>query len=198
MGRTQEKTEHPFFSDSHRKFRRKARSFIAREILPFVDQWEKEKAFPGRLYRKAGEAGFLGLGYPAAYGGTPCDIFFEVIYTEEIIRCGSVGLASSLGSGAIGLPPICALGTESQKRRFIPPVLRGEKIAVLGVTEPSGGSDVANLQTTAVKKGDRYVVNGSKIFITSGTRADRRAGSWRNQPAGNRGRHARLPGFRKR
>lgn len=161
-----------YFNKSHIAFRKKARAFITSEILPYVDDWEKEKTFPRELYLKTGSAGFLGLGYPEDYGGTPCDIFFEVIYTEEIIRCGSVGLASSLGSAAIGLPPIFALGTEAQKRKYIPPVLKGEKIAVLGVTEPSGGSDVANLQTTATRKGDRYIVNGSKMFITSGTRAN--------------------------
>jgi len=88
------------------------------------------------------------------------------------MRCGSVGLPSSLGSSAIAVPPILALGTEEQKRKYVPPVLAGDRIAVLGVTEPSGGSDVANLLTRAVRKGDAYIVNGSKTFITSGTRAD--------------------------
>ena len=160
------------FDASHAVFREKVRSFVAREILPFVDDWEKDKTFPRELYAKAAREGFLGLGYPEACGGTPGDIFHEVVYTEEIIRCGSVGLASSLGCCAIALPPVLALGTPAQKNRFIPPVLKGEKIAVLGVTEPSGGSDVAHLQTTAERKQDHYVVNGSKIFITSGTRAD--------------------------
>ncbi len=88
------------------------------------------------------------------------------------MRCGAVGLPSSLGSSAIAVPPILALGTEEQKQKFVPSVLAGDKIAVLGVTEPSGGSDVANLLTRAVRKGDKYVVNGSKTFITSGSRAD--------------------------
>lgn len=161
-----------YFKPSHEAFRQKVRTFVSTEIGPHVDQWEKEKTFPRELYLKAGEAGFFGLGYPEHLGGTPGDIFHEVVYAEEIIRCGSVGLACSLGSGAIGLPPVYALGSDEQKMKFIPPVLCGEKIAVLGVTEPCGGSDVANLETTAVKKGDRYIVNGSKIFITSGTRAD--------------------------
>ena len=161
-----------YFNKSHIAFREKARAFIAAEILPYVDDWEKEKTFPRELYLKTGRAGFLGLGYPEDYGGTPCDIFFEVIYTEEIIKCGSVGLASSLGSAAIGLPPIYALGTEAQKHKYIPPVLKGEKIAVLGVTEPSGGSDVANLRTKAVREGGDYVLNGEKTFITGGMRSD--------------------------
>jgi acyl-CoA dehydrogenase len=164
--------EHPYLNESHHILRTQIQKFVAREIAPYVDQWEQEKTFPRDLYRKAGEAGFLGMGYPEEYGGTPCDIFHEVVYAEEIIRCGSVGLASSLGCNSIGLPPVLALGSAEQKERFIPPVLSGEKIAVLGVTEPGGGSDVANLRTRAVRRGDHYVVNGSKTFITSGTRAD--------------------------
>lgn len=161
-----------YFTQSHQMLRDSIRIFIAREITPFVDEWEEEETFPQELYRKAGEAGYLGLGYPEEYGGTPGDIFHQVAYVEEIMRCGSVGLASSLGSNAIAVPPIIALGTEVQKRKYVPPVLAGEQIAVLGVTEPSGGSDVANLLTRAVRKGDRYVVNGSKTFITSGSRTD--------------------------
>jgi acyl-CoA dehydrogenase len=164
--------EHPYLNESHHILRTQIQKFVAREIAPYVDQWEQEKTFPRDLYRKAGEAGFLGMGYPEEYGGTPCDIFHEVVYAEEIIRCGSVGLASSLGCSSIGLPPVLALGSPEQRDRFIPPVLRGERIAVLGVTEPGGGSDVANLRTRAVRRGDHFVVNGSKTFITSGTRAD--------------------------
>ncbi|MEW6529963.1 MAG: acyl-CoA dehydrogenase family protein [Thermodesulfobacteriota bacterium] len=160
------------FAGSHAILRDSVRKFVEREIAPHVDKWEDEESFPRELYQKAGVAGYFGIGLPEELGGTPCDIFHEVVYIEEIIRCGSVGLASSLGSCGIALPPILALGTPKQKQKFIPPVLRGEKIAVLGVTEPGGGSDVANLQTRAVRHGDRYIVNGSKMFITSGTRAD--------------------------
>lgn len=160
------------FTESHNILRESVRKFIAREIAPFVDDWEAAKTFPVELYRKAGAAGFFGLGFPEEYGGTPCDMFHKVAYTEEIIRCKSVGLASSLGSSAIALPPILALGSEEQKERFIAPVLSGEKIAVLGVTEPGAGSDVANIKTRALRDGNHYVVNGSKTFITSGTRAD--------------------------
>ncbi len=161
-----------FFSETHHILRESVRRFVKTEIAPHVDRWEEEKNFPRELYEKAGAAGFLGMGFPEEYGGTPCDIFHEVVYVEEIIRCGSVGLASSLGCGAIGLPPILALGSREQKQRFVPPVLRGGKIAVLGVTEPGGGSDVAGLRTRAERRDGHYVVNGTKTFITSGTRAD--------------------------
>ena len=161
-----------YFGESHELLRASVRKFVEREIKPHIDHWEEEGTFPLDLYKKAGDAGFIGLGYPEEYGGAPGDIFHQVAYTEEIMRCGSVGLPSSLGSSAIAVPPILALGTEEQKRKYVPPVLAGDRIAVLGVTEPSGGSDVANLLTRAVRKGDAYIVNGSKTFITSGTRAD--------------------------
>jgi acyl-CoA dehydrogenase len=161
-----------YFTESHQLLRDSVRKFIAREITPYVEKWEEEETFPRELYSKAGNAGYIGIGYPEEYGGTPGDIFHQVAYTEEIVRCGSVGLASSLGSSAIAVPPILALGSEQQKKKYVPPVMSGEMIAVLGVTEPSAGSDVANLLTRAVRKGDRYIVNGAKTFITSGTRAD--------------------------
>ncbi|RPI97418.1 MAG: acyl-CoA dehydrogenase, partial [Spirochaetales bacterium] len=161
-----------YFGESHEILRDTVRKFVAREIAPNVDAWEREGTFPRELYRRAGDAGFFGMGYPEDLGGTPCDIFHEVAYCEEIIRCGSVGLASSLGCSGIAMPPIIALGNDEQKRKYIPEIISGEKIAVLAVTEPGGGSDVANIQTRAVRKGERYIINGSKTFITSGTRAD--------------------------
>src|SRR5690606_19546939 len=124
------------------------------------------------LYRKAADLGILGVGYDEAYGGTPVDVFYHLIVSEEISRCGVGGVAASLLSHSIGLPPIAAHGSAELKQRIIPAVLRGEKIAALAVTEPSGGSDVAALKTTAVRDGDHYVVNGEKVFITSGMRAD--------------------------
>lgn len=176
-----------YFNESHKMFRDSVRKFIAREISPSVDEWEEKGTFPQELYKKAGDAGFLGLGYPEEYGGTPADLFHTVVYTEEMMRCGSVGLSSSLGSSAIAVPPLLAVGTEEQKQKYVPPVLAGDQVAVLGVTEPGGGSDVANLRTRAERKGDRYVVNGSKTFITSGTRADYCTTAVRTGGPGNKG-----------
>lgn len=140
--------------------------------MPWIDQWEEEESFPLELYRKAAEAGFLGLGYPEEYGGTPADIFMGIVYTEEMIRAGSVGLVAGLGSLSIGIPPVVKMGTEEQKKRFLVPVLKGEKISALGITEPDAGSDVANIRTRAVREGDCYRVYGAKTFITSGCRAN--------------------------
>ena len=160
------------FNESHEMFRDSVRKFIAREIAPHVDHWEEEETFPRELYKKAADAGFLGLGYPEELGGTPVDFLYVIVFTEEMMKCGSVGLSSTLGCSAIAVPPILYFGNEEQKKKYIPPVLAGEQIAVLGVTEQSGGSDVANLRTRAERKGDHYIVNGSKTFITGGTRAD--------------------------
>lgn len=161
-----------YFSDTHEQMRMTARKFVEREILPHIAQWEEEATFPRELYRKAGEAGLLGIGFPEEFGGLGEDVFMAVAFTEEIVRSTSGGLVASLGSLGIGLPPIARWGSPAMKARVIPEVLSGEKISALAITEPGGGSDVANLKTRAVKDGDHYIVNGSKTFITSGVRAD--------------------------
>jgi acyl-CoA dehydrogenase len=162
----------PFYSEEHEAFRRTVRRFVDREIMPHVDQWDEAEEFPRELYKKASAAGLLQLGFPEEYGGVPTDPFFGIVKAEEMARHGSGGLNASLNSHTIGSPPIAALGPEWMKRKVLPEVLAGEKISALAITEPSGGSDVANLKTTARREGDHFVVNGSKMFITSGMRAD--------------------------
>lgn len=161
-----------YFGETHNLVRQTVRRFVEREIKPFVDEWEEQGEFPIELYHKAGETGILGIGYPDAYGGSGGDVFLKIAASEEMMRCGSGGVAAGLGSLDIAIPPILAMGTEEQKSRFVPPVLKGDKIAALGITEPNVGSDVANIRTRAVRKGNHYVVNGSKMFITSGARAN--------------------------
>jgi acyl-CoA dehydrogenase len=115
----------------------------------------------------------LGVGYPEAYGGAGGDLSHVVAASEAMVLAGrSVGTTVGLGSHGIALPPILRAGTEAQKQRWVPRVLRGEWVSALAITEPGGGSDVANLQTRAVRDGDELVINGSKTFITSGARAD--------------------------
>ncbi len=161
-----------YFGETQNMVRTTVRKFVAQEILPNVDQWERDGELPRSLYEKAGEAGILAIGYPEEMGGTGMDIFSKVAASEEIMRCGSGGVAASFGSLDIGLPPIVHWGSAELKERICGPVLRGEKIQCLAITEPGGGSDVANIRTRAVKDGDHYVVNGSKTFITSGVNAD--------------------------
>lgn len=161
-----------YFGETHNMVRQTVRKFVEREIKPFVEEWEEQGEFPRELYRKTGEAGILGIGYPEAYGGSDGDIFLKIACIEELMRCGSAGVVAGLGSLDISIPPILNLGTVEQKSRFITPVLKGDKIAALGVTEPAAGSDVANIRTKAVLRGDHYAVSGSKMFITSGARAN--------------------------
>ena len=161
-----------YFSPEHVQFRDMLRDFIAREIVPHINDWDEAGTFPRDLYRKAAEVGILGLGYPEEYGGTPGDIFHQIVLAEEFARTGSGGIQASVNSHTIGMPPVVAAGSEELKRRILPQVIAGEKISALAVTEPGGGSDVANLRTSAVRDGDHYVVNGEKTFITSGMRAD--------------------------
>lgn len=160
------------FNETHEQVRLTARRFVEREILPYISEWEEAEEFPRELYRKAAEAGLLGIGYPEEFGGTGPDIFMKIAASEEMMRGTSGGLVAGLGSLDIGLPPIVKWGSAEMKQRIVPEVLSGEKIAALAITEPSGGSDVANLKTRAVRDGDDYLVNGSKTFITSGVRAD--------------------------
>jgi len=161
-----------YFSAEHEAFRATVRRFVDVEIAPHVNAWDEAGTFPRALYRRAAEVGITGVGYPEDLGGTPADLFYGIAAAEEIARAGCGGVQASLGSHGIALPPVVAHGSDALKRRVVPPVLAGEKIAALCITEPGGGSDVAALATTAVRDGDHYVVNGEKTFITSGMRAD--------------------------
>ncbi|MCB1533497.1 MAG: acyl-CoA dehydrogenase family protein [Rhodoblastus sp.] len=161
-----------YYDESHEAFRDTVRRFVEREISPFVDEWDEAGGFPRELYKKAADVGILGLGYPEEYGGSPCDQFHRIVLSQELARSGAGGVSASLMSHTIGSPPILAVGPDAMKKRVLPQVLSGEKISALAITEPSGGSDVAQLKTTAKRVGDHYIVNGSKMFITSGVRAD--------------------------
>ncbi|MCP5200066.1 MAG: acyl-CoA dehydrogenase family protein [Gammaproteobacteria bacterium] len=161
-----------FFGPEHVQYRDTLRQFVAREIVPFIDEWEAAGCVPRELYHKAADIGLLGVGFPEEYGGTPADEFMKIVVSEELARAGAGGVSAALGSHTIGLPPIVAVGSAELRQRVAPAVIAGEKISALAITEPGGGSDVAALRTTAVRDGDVYVVNGEKTFITSGVRAD--------------------------
>ena len=172
-----------YFSADHEAFRAGVRRFVEAEIAPHAHTWDEAGTFPRELYRKAAAVGITGIGYPQHLGGTPADLFYGIAAAEEIARAGCGGVQASLGSHGIALPPIVAHGSDALKRRVVPPVLAGEKIAALCITEPGGGSDVAALKTTAVRDGDHYVVSGEKTFITSGMRADVLTVAVRTDPA---------------
>lgn len=163
----------PYFNETHEQVRTTIRKFVAEHIAPHVREWEEAGTFPRELYQRAGEAGILGLGYPEHLGGVgEGDVFMKVAASEELMRSGSGGLVAALGSLDIALPPIVKWGNEAIQQRVVPELLRGDKIAALAITEPNGGSDVANIKTRAVSDGDFYRVSGAKTFITSGIRAD--------------------------
>jgi len=162
----------PHLNSDHEAWREQLRRFIDTEIMPYAADWDEQGEMPIALWPKAGEVGLLGLGFPEAYGGIPGDVWFSQIASEELARIGVGGIPASLMVHTIGLPPIINWGTEAMKAAIAPAVLRGEDWISLGITEPGGGSDVANLRTTAVRDGDHFVVNGSKTYITGGMRAN--------------------------
>jgi acyl-CoA dehydrogenase len=164
------------------------RRFTLERIAPNVAQWDEAEEFPRELYREAAALGLLGLGYPEALGGTPAAFALRNAVSVTMSRHGgSGGLMASLFSHNIGLPPVLRYGSEALQRDVIPPVLRGEKIAALAITEPGGGSDVASLRTTARREGGDWVITGEKVFITSGLRADWITVAVRTGDAGSRG-----------
>jgi acyl-CoA dehydrogenase len=165
-------TNSPFYNADHIAFRDVIRRFVQNEIEPFATEWDEAGGFPRELYEKAAAIGLLGLGFPEEYGGTPCDQFMWIVATQELARAAAGGVSASLNSHSIGAPPIARAGSPELKARVLPQILAGKKISALAITEPSGGSDVADLRTRAVRDGDHYVVNGEKTFITSGMRAD--------------------------
>jgi acyl-CoA dehydrogenase len=165
-------TSSPFYGAEHEAFRASMRRFVEREIAPYVDAWDEAEGFPRALYKKAADIGLLALGYPEELGGVAADVFYGIIASQELARAGSGGLIASLMSHTIGTPPIARYGLPALRARVVPEILRGDKISALAITEPDGGSDVASLRTTARREGDVYVVDGAKMFITSGVRAD--------------------------
>jgi acyl-CoA dehydrogenase len=150
-----------------------ARRFIQTEVAPHLQTWEDAGEFPRELYTRAAALGWLGLGYPEEFGGTPSPWRLRNAMTIALARhSGSGGLMASLFSHNIGLPPVLRHGSAALQNEVIPEVLQGRKIAALAITEPGGGTDVSALRTTARLDGDAYVVDGEKVFITSGMRAD--------------------------
>ena len=162
-----------FFTEEHEIFREQVRNFVNKEISPYIDQWEHDGLFPKSLYKRMGELGFLGIRYPEQYGGSNGDIWMTIAFCEELCRCRALGLPMSvLVHTDMSSTHIARYGSEEQRQRYLVPMIKGEQVCAIGVSEPAAGSDVAGIQTTAVKDGDTYVLNGSKIFITNAVHAD--------------------------
>ena len=162
----------PPFTEEHEQFRVAVRRFVETELYPHADEWEEARSFPNELFGRLAELGYIGLKFPAEYGGDD-DPVAAAVFAEELARCGSGGVGAGLGAHtSIALPPIWKFGTEAQRQRWLVPGIRGELIAALAITEPDAGSDVASIRTHAQRVDGGYLVNGSKMFITGGCRAD--------------------------
>ena len=159
------------FAPEHEAYRDTVRRFIAAEITPHLMRWEEQGATGREVWRAGGAAGIIGACYPEEYGGAGGDFRFEAITTEELGRVGAHAPAWDLHSGIVA-PYLIHHGTDAQKRRWLPGMAAGEIIASIGMTEPNTGSDLAGVRTSAVRRGDRYIVNGSKTFITNGIQGD--------------------------
>ncbi|MEJ6773569.1 MAG: acyl-CoA dehydrogenase family protein, partial [Porticoccaceae bacterium] len=161
-------------TSEHNEWRAQLRRFFEREVIPFAADWDEDGAIPDDLWLKASEVGLLGLGYPEEFGGTSegIDVWHSIILNEELARVAVGGVGATLMVHGIGLPPVINFGSDEIKQMVAPPVLAGTKRISLAITEPGGGSDVAQLQTTARLDGDHYVVNGSKTYITGGMNAN--------------------------
>ncbi len=158
----------------HHEWRAQLRRFIDREIMPFAEDWDESGSIPDELWTKSAEIGLLGMGYPEEFGGVSegIDLWHGIILNEEMARVAVGGVAATLLVHGIGLPPVINFGSDEIKQMVAPAVLAGTKRISLAVTEPGGGSDVAQLQTTARLDGDHYIVNGSKTYITGGMNAN--------------------------
>lgn len=161
------------YTQEHELFRKQVRQFVEKELAPHADEWERDEFFPNWVFKRAGELGILGAHYPEEVGGGGGDYWFSIAKSEELARCESAGVGMGLlVQSDMATPCIHELGTPEQKKEFLEPALRGERIAALGVSEPGAGSDVAAIRTTARSEGGDYVIHGSKTYITNGTRAD--------------------------
>jgi alkylation response protein AidB-like acyl-CoA dehydrogenase len=162
------------FDSDHDAFRKSVRAFLDREMLPHIERWERDQLVPRQIFQAAGKLGFIGMAIPEEYGGGGVDDFrFNTVINEEIMRSGvgAAGLGITLHND-ICLPYFLDLGTPEQKARWLPGIASGDLITAIAMTEPSMGSDLAGMATTAIRDGDSYVVNGSKTFITNGVNAD--------------------------
>jgi len=164
---------HPLFTPEHEDFRATVRSFVETELAPHALEWERDGHFPDWVFKRMGDLGLPGVRFPVEYGGQGGDWGHAIVIAEEMARSGSGGVGMGVAvQSEMATPPILKFGTEDQKRRYLVPAISGEKIFCLAITEPGAGSDVASIETTARADGDGFVINGRKMFITNGARAD--------------------------
>jgi len=162
-----------YFTEEHELFRKSLKDFLQKEVVPHIEKWEKTGAIERFIWKKFGEMGFFGIAYPESYGGMNLDLFYTVVFLEELQKIKSSGFAAAIWAHTyLAMTHLNAEGDEKIKQDYLVPSILGDKIGALCITEPFGGSDVAGMRTTAVKVGNKYIINGSKTFITNGVYAD--------------------------
>jgi len=162
-----------YLTEEHNYFRQTFRDFLQKEVVPHIEKWEETGHIERFIWDKMGEMGYFGISYPEAYGGLDLDIFYMVIFLEELQRIQSGGFAAAMWAHAyLAMTHLKAEGNHEQKEKYLSPSITGEKIGCLCITEPFGGSDVGGMRSTAIKKDDHYLLNGSKTFITNGVYSD--------------------------
>ncbi len=162
-----------FFTEEHKLFREGFRSFLAQEVVPHLDEWERTGTIPRDIWPKFGEMGYFGILYPEEYGGLDLDIFYLVVWLEEMQRINSGGFAAAMWAhNYLAMTHLLKEGSEEIKQKYLTASIAGEMIGCLCISEPFGGSDVGAMRTTAIKEGDHYIINGSKTFITNGVYSD--------------------------
>ncbi|UZH56008.1 acyl-CoA dehydrogenase family protein [Salinimicrobium tongyeongense] len=162
-----------YFTEEHELFRKSFQEFLQKEVVPHIEKWEETGTIERFIWEKFGEMGYFGLNYSEDYGGLNLDIFYSVIFLEELQKINSGGFAAAMWAHAyLAMTHLAKEGDHHIKQKYLAPSISGEKIGCLCISEPSGGSDVAGMRTTAVKKGDHYIINGSKTFITNGVYSD--------------------------
>ena len=178
-----------YFSEEHDLFRKSLKDFLQKEVVPHIAKWEKTGTIERFIWKKFGDMGFLGITYPESYGGLNLDLFYMVILLEELQKIKSSGFAAAIWAHVyLAMTHLNAEGGERIKKEYLVPSIAGEKIGALCISEPFGGSDVAGMRTNAIKKGDKYIINGSKTFITNGVYADYYVVAAKTDPAlGNKG-----------
>ena len=178
-----------YFTEEHQLFRASFRDFLQKEVVPHIEKWEKTGTIERFIWKKFGEMGFFGLNYPEAYGGMQLDLFYTVIFLEELQKIKSSGFAAAMWAHAyLAMTHLNAEGDERIKQEYLGASIAGDKIGALCISEPFGGSDVAGMRTTATKSGDKYIINGSKTFITNGVYADYYVVAAKTKPElGNKG-----------
>lgn len=162
-----------YFTEEHNLFRESLKGFLHKEVVPHIEKWEEQGKLDRFIWKKFGEMGYFGLAYPEAYGGLDLDLFYTIILLEELQKINSGGFAAAIWAHAyLAMMHINKEGDDAIKEKYLTSSISGDKVGCLCITEPFGGSDVAGMRTTAVKKSDKYVLNGSKTFITNGVYSD--------------------------